>query len=133
MCGAGGQKVRSHDCERGTQKCVRHDRINHITRATNGPLDTSLGIRYNENRVWRRVRPKTRSHERGTIPAGNVSCGKNRFRAIRKEPAQSRLQPELAAPQSSIAVSERKWHLAAGRLTIPTEQGGECVGHVGGS
>jgi hypothetical protein len=33
-------------------------------------------------------------------------CGRNKLRAIPKEPAESRLQPGLAAPQSSIAASE---------------------------
>ena len=42
----------------------------------------------------------SRSHERQTIPGGNVSCGRNRPTARRREPPERRLQPGLAAPQS---------------------------------
>jgi tetratricopeptide (TPR) repeat protein len=52
------------------------------------------------------IRTEARSEERGTIAAGSVSCGRERFRAIRKEPAESRLQPGLAAPQSAFDVPE---------------------------
>jgi len=51
----------------------------------------------------RRSRAKTeaRSHEHQTIPDGSVSCGRNRRIARRREPAKSRLQPRLAAPQEA--------------------------------
>jgi hypothetical protein len=48
-----------------------------------------------------RARGALRSHERGTVPGGNVSCGSDRRGASRGEPAESRLQPGLAAPQST--------------------------------
>jgi hypothetical protein len=50
-----------------------------------------------------RAKTEARSHERGTVPAGNVSGGRNRRIVRRREPAESRLQPGLAAPQEA-------WH-----------------------
>ena len=41
----------------------------------------------------------SRSQERKTIPDGSVSCGGNQGVRGRSEPAESRLQPGLAAPQ----------------------------------
>ena len=42
------------------------------------------------------------SHERQTNPTGHISSGRNRHIAVRREPAKSRLQPGLAAPQSAL-------------------------------
>jgi hypothetical protein len=47
----------------------------------------------------------SRSRE-GDGPFGSVACGRNRRIARRREPAESRLQPGLAAPQSTRASRE---------------------------
>src|ERR1700729_3789312 len=67
----------------------------------------------------------SRSQERQTSPGGDVSCGRNRLRAIRKEPAESRLQPGLAAPQSGRVSSKRKSEhaLESSVLTVPVAVG----------
>ena len=48
-----------------------------------------------------RAKSDARSQEHQTIPDGSVSCGRNRRIARRREPAKSRLQPRLAAPQEA--------------------------------
>src|SRR5580692_6966761 len=68
----------------------------------------------------------SRSHERQTIRGGSVSCGRNLRRAIRKEPAESRLQPGLTAPQSR-RVSGKRESIPSG-----TSLAGETDGRIGG-
>jgi hypothetical protein len=43
----------------------------------------------------------TRSHEQGAVPSGVALPAETEHGARRKKPAESRLQPGLAAPQSS--------------------------------
>jgi hypothetical protein len=52
-------------------------------------------------------RENRHSHERQMVPGGNVYCGRNRPIARRREPAESRLQPGLAAPQSRPVAAVR--------------------------